>query len=415
MIDITKKEILENLTTYRFAVLTGLLALLVLISVIVSYGDYHLRMENYSILRPPADDPEKIILPPQPLSIFARGLDANTGRLYQLSALGVEVQSSQQSINRLFALFTVPDMLFIIRVMLALIAVLFSFDAVCGEKEQGTLKLMLAGHTRRSTIILGKLAGRYALVCVPFAFLFLAAATGVSLMGDVTAGFDYWARVAALLCAAALYIGAFLGVGTLISALVHRSPTSLTLGLGAWALLVFVVPDLGTSAARALSDVPPADRVEMENRLTAVRSIYEAIQAAKGGSRDMSRIMFQIREGNSQVFETYRPRLNRMIALSQALVRVSPSGALVFFVTEASNTGLSADLHLKDEIWAYIDRNFRRLAHLDPAPPEHFTLRTPALAEQLAGPALPDLIVLVAFPFVLAASALGAFMRYDPR
>ncbi|HTO95330.1 MAG TPA: ABC transporter permease, partial [Bacteroidota bacterium] len=287
MTDIIRKEILENLTTYRFAVLTGLLALLVAISVIVSYGDYHIRVENYGILRPPASDPEKIILPPQPLSIFARGLDANTGRLYQLSALGIEVESSQQSINRLFALFTVPDMLFIIRVMLALVAILFSFDAVCGEKEQGTLKLMLAGGTGRATIILGKLAGRFALVFLPFGLMFVAAAVVTALMGDVNAGADYWQRIAAILAGAALYVGAFLAAGTLISALVHRSPSSLTLGIGVWGLFVFVIPDLGTTAARAVSEVPPADRVEMENRLTAVRSIYEAIQAAKGGTRDM--------------------------------------------------------------------------------------------------------------------------------
>ena len=415
MTDIIRKEILENLTTYRFAVLTGLLALLVAISVIVSYGDYRIRMENYNILRPPADDPSKIILPPEPMSIFARGLDANTGRLYQLSSLGIEVESSQQSINRLFSLFTVPDMLFIIKVMLALVAILFSFDAVCGEKEQGTLKLMLSGHTGRAAIIMGKLAGRYALVFVPFAVLFLVAATAISLAGDVPSGADYWWRVSAILVSAGLHVGAFLAAGTLISSLVSRSPSSLTLGLGVWVLLVFVVPDLSTTAARAISDVPPADRVEMENRLTAVRAIYEALQAAKGGARDMSRIMYQIREGNSQVFETYRPRLNRMIALSQGLARVSPSGALVFFVSEAANTGISTDLHIKDEIWAYIDRNIKRFAGLDPEPPEHFNFRRPALAEQLAGPALPDLIVLVAFPFVLTACALGAFMRYDPR
>ncbi|HTO93616.1 MAG TPA: hypothetical protein VMM80_04570, partial [Bacteroidota bacterium] len=126
-------------------------------------------------------------------------------------------------------------------------------------------------------------------------------------------------------------------------------------------------------------------------------------------------IMFQIREGNSQLFETYRPRLNRMIATACGLARVSPSGALVLFMTETAGTGLSADIHLKDEVWAYIDRNIGRFARLDPAPPEHFALRTPSLAEQLAGPALPDLIVLTVFPFLLAAAAFAAFMRYDPR
>jgi ABC-type transport system involved in multi-copper enzyme maturation permease subunit len=146
MIGIVKKEILENLATYRFYVLTGLMFTLMLISIIVSYGDYHLRVENYNVLRPTAQETNKIILPPEPLSIFAKGLDANVGGLYQLGPLGVEVQPNQQSINRLSSLFSIPDKLFVIKVVLALIAVLFTFDAVCGEKEQGTLKLMLAGR-----------------------------------------------------------------------------------------------------------------------------------------------------------------------------------------------------------------------------------------------------------------------------
>jgi hypothetical protein len=153
----------------------------------------------------------------------------------------------------------------------------------------------------------------------------------------------------------------------------------------------------------------------MQNRLAAVQSIYETLQAAKSGQRDMSRIMVQIREANSHEFETYRPRLNGLIDLTKAIVRASPSGALVFLVTETANTGLSTDLHLKDEIWMYIGRNFKRLAHVDKEAPEHFALRSPSLGEQLAGPALADLALLVIFPVVLVSLTIGAFMRYDPR
>ena len=325
------------------------------------------------------------------------------------------MQSNQQSINRLFSLFTVPDMLFVIKVILALVAILFSFDAVSGEKEQGTLKLMLAGRTPRASVVMGKLAGRFALVFVPFAVLFLAAAISVSLLPDVPAGGEYWGRLAVILLASGLYVAAFLSAGTLISSIVHRSPTSLMLGLALWVFLVFVVPEMGATIAEAARGVPPADRIEMQNRLAAVQSIYEALQAAKEGQRDMSRIMVQIREANSREFETYRPRLNALIDLTKAIVRVSPSGALVFLMTETANTGLSTDLHLKDEIWVYIDRNFRRLSHIDSEVPEHFTLRTPSLGEQLAGPALADAVLLVIFPVLFAALAIGAFMRYDPR
>jgi len=416
MIDIVKKEILENLATYRFYVLTALMSAMILVSIIVSYGDYHLRAENYDILRPGPKESDKIILPPEPLSIFARGLDANAGRLYQLSARGIEVQPSQQSINRLSSLFSVPDMVFVIKVILALVALLFSFDAICGEKEQGTLKLMLAGRTRRASLVLGKLAGRFILVFAPFLVLFVIASATVSLLPDVRAGGTYWLRLAIILAGAALYVASFVALGTLVSSLSHRSSTSMMLALAAWVLFVFVVPNMGVTVAQAVSDVPPADRVEMQTRLAAIQSIYQTLQDNKNArEKDYSRIMFQIRESNNHLFQTYRPELNRLIELTRAIVRFSPSGAFAFFATELANTGLSRDIRMKDAIWMYIDRNFNRFGGLEKGQVEQFQFRPDSPGEQLSGVALPDAVLLLLVPVLLVALTIGLFMRYDPR
>lgn len=416
MIEVMKKEILENLATDRFYVLTGLMFTLMLISIIVSYGDYHLRVENYNVLRPTAQETNKIILPPEPLSVFAKGLDANVGRLYQLGSLGVEVQPNQQSINRLSSLFSIPDMLFVIKVVLALIAVLFTFDTVCGEKEQGTLKLMLAGRTKRASVVLGKLTGRFLLVFLPFMILFMAASIVVSLLPDVAAGMEYWCRLAVIILASALYVASFVALGTLVSSFVNRSSTSVMLGLAVWVLLVFVVPNLGATVAQSIGDVPPSDRVEMQNRLASIQSIYETQQMMKNArEKDYSRIMFQIREANVHLFETYKPRLNRLIGITKALVRISPSGAFAFLMTEIANTGLSRDIQVKDEIWMFIDRNFKKFGKLEKGQVEPFQFRPTSLREQVSGVALADAMLLLFVPAVLVLVTMGAFMRYDPR
>jgi ABC-type transport system involved in multi-copper enzyme maturation permease subunit len=416
MMDIVRKEILENLTTYRFYVLTGLLFSMMLISIIVSYGDYHLRVENYNILRPGPKESDKVILPPEPLSIFARGLDENAGRLYQLSFRGIQVQPNQQSINRVSSLFSLPDMLFVIKVILALIALLFSFDAVCGEKEQGTLKLILAGRTRRAFIVLGKLTGRYLLVFAPFTVLFLISSIVVSLLPDVRAEGEYWIRLAVILIGSALYVAAFIAVGTLISTLVHKSSTSMMAGLAAWVLLVFVVPNMGATVAQAISDVPPADRVEMQQRLSTIQSVFETQQQMKNAKeKDYSRIMFQIREANNHLFQTYTPEVNRLINLTRTIVRCSPSGAFAFLVTEMANTGIERDIRIKDAIWMFVERNFKRFGGLEQGSPEQFQFRPSSPGEQISGVALPDALLLLIMPAVLVVLAVGSFMRYDPR
>ncbi|MEW6510120.1 MAG: ABC transporter permease subunit [Bacteroidota bacterium] len=417
MITIWRKEIQENITTYRFFVLTGLLFVLVVVSLIVSYGDYQLRMENYNVLRPQGSEAQKIILQPQPLSIFAKGLDANLGRLYTLSALGVEVHSSQQSINRLFSLFTVPDMLFVIKVLLAFIAILFSFDAISGEKEMGTLKLMLASGAKRAEIVAGKLFGRFTLVFVPFALLFLATAILVSLLPDVSASPEYWAGIGLIGGASAVYVLLWTATGMFASALVHRSAVAMVLGLGIWTLFVFVVPNLGVTVAQSISDVPPGDRVEMESRLTAIQSIYETLQRVKvtHEERDFARIMTQIHEANSHLFEQYAPRLNKLVGLTRGIVRLSPAGALGLFVTEVAHTGLSEDQRLKSAVWLYIDRNFKRLGGLEKGPVDQFRLEPMPIADILGGSTLADTIVLILFCAGFIGLATWRSLTYDPR
>jgi ABC-type transport system involved in multi-copper enzyme maturation permease subunit len=417
MIEIITKEIRENLATSRFSVLTGLMFILMAISVFVSYGDFHQRMENYNILRPAPTEQNKIILPPEPLSIFAKGLDANAGRLYTISTIGIEVESNQESINRLFALFTVPDFLFVIKVVLALIAILFSFDAVSGEREQGTLKLILTGRVSRISIVLGKFAGRFLLVFAPFLVFSLMSAIIVSLLPDVTAGTEFRERFLLILIASGLYVAAFTAIGVLMSSLVPRSATALALGIAAWVLLVFVIPQLGAATARTIRDVPPGDRIEMESRLASIQSIYEELQAAKAnpGQGERSRISKRIREASGHLFDVYRPKLNGLIDLTRDLVRASPSGALGLFVTEMTNTGIGRDLDLKDAIRLFIDRNLDRLAGLVNEPAEQFQLRSPTPGEQLAGTALADAVLLLLAPLVFITCAVGAFMRYDSR
>jgi ABC-type transport system involved in multi-copper enzyme maturation permease subunit len=417
MKSVFRKEILENITTYRFYVLTALLLVLMIVSLIVSYGDYRLRMENYNVLRPQGSEVNKIILAPQPLSIFAKGLDANIGRLYSLSALGIEVHSSQQSINRLFSLFTVPDMLFVIRVILAFIAVLFSFDVICGEKEQGTLKLMLASGAKRGETIAAKLLGRFVLVFVPFALLFFAGAVIVSLLPDVAAGTTYWGGIALIGAASAIYVMIWIALGAFVSTLVHRSASAMVLGLAFWVVFVFVIPNLGVTVAQSVRGVPPSDRVEMENRLAAIQSIYETLQRVKatGDQRDFARIMTQIREANSQQFEQYMPKLNGLIALTRGIVRLSPAGAVELFVTDIGRTGLSEDLRLKNAVWLYIDRNFKRLGGIEKDPAELFRFEDQSFGAIFAESSFVDSGILVVFCAGFVLLALWRFLRYDPR
>jgi len=70
------------------------------------------------------------------------------------------VDSKYES-NPVFSIFGALDLTFIVKIILSLFAILFTYDAIVGEKEKGTLKLTLSNNVPRDRLILGKVIGGF--------------------------------------------------------------------------------------------------------------------------------------------------------------------------------------------------------------------------------------------------------------
>ena len=57
---------------------------------------------------------------------------------------------------------------FVTAVLLSFMGILFTFDAISGEQERGTLRLMLANSISRNTVICGKFLGAFFSISIPF-------------------------------------------------------------------------------------------------------------------------------------------------------------------------------------------------------------------------------------------------------
>ena len=60
------------------------------------------------------------------------------------------------------------DFLFLVGTVFSLLALLFTFDAVAGEREAGTLRITLANSLPRDLFLWSKLIGGYIVFVVPF-------------------------------------------------------------------------------------------------------------------------------------------------------------------------------------------------------------------------------------------------------
>ncbi|HCO94648.1 MAG TPA: hypothetical protein DIU00_11975, partial [Phycisphaerales bacterium] len=214
---IIKKEILSNLLSYKFSIITILSTILILVSILVMYGDYLLAMDNHDILRKESGEHSEII-PPTPLGIFAKGLDENLCRSWQLKGVGVEISSEQQkSLNDLFKLFTAPDLLYVIKVILSLCAMLFAFDMICGEKETGTLRQSLSYRLKRPILITGKWIGGFTSFILPFFIAVLLGTIFVTLSAMVDMDAQDWTKLGLFILSSVIYLAVFFSLGLLIS------------------------------------------------------------------------------------------------------------------------------------------------------------------------------------------------------
>lgn len=156
------------------------------------------------------------------------------------------------------ALFTVgsPD-IGILRVdrfvglLAPLLGLAFAFDAVNGERSEGTLPRLLAQPIYRDDVINGKFAAGMAVIgLVLVSVVTLIAGFGILRLGIVPHSGEV-ARLVAWVLVTFLYVGLWLSFGLLLSVLIRRAATAALIGFGVW-FLVAVLGDLITTIVTGL-------------------------------------------------------------------------------------------------------------------------------------------------------------------
>jgi ABC-type transport system involved in multi-copper enzyme maturation permease subunit len=412
---VARKEIVGNLLSYKFTIVILLMVLLVATSLFVMYRDFAARTADYQVIRPDPGAPIAVV-PPNPLSIFAKGLENAMTRSYEIGVIGVDVRAGQSSGNVIYEFFPAPDFLYVVRVVLSLVALLFGFDQISREREQGTLKLLVGSPVSRARILAGKWLGNFLSLAVPFLLITLLGAAVLQFDPAARFSADQFGRFGLIVALSVLYLAFFLSLGMLVSALTRRAATSVIILLFAWALLVFVLPNLGTLAARQFVQVPSVQALTEKREQTWTREILLGI--AKGA--DLGEHWRTIARENDRLEEDYRLRFARLVRLARNINRISPAASLLDAATEIAGTGIDSESRLKAEIVRYKNSIIEsiiadRLADRREARYPAFTDRPRSVGEVLAGGGLFDAAWLAVFNILAFALAYAGFVRTDVR
>ena len=461
---IAKREIYDNLNSLRFALTTVLLLGLMLINAIVHLQEHPVRMQKYHdaatkslnrlrdrthLYQIAQEGPGYLYKKPSSLHFCADGgedflADNVDGGFYAWATNDLagfwQLDYMPATLNRKNIR---PDTIkidwgFVIGYVLSLIAILFTFDSISGEREQGTLRLTLANSVPRHTVLIGKFLGALVSISVPFTLAILMNLLVISTASEVQLGTDAWSRLGIIFFIAMLYLCLFLALGLLVSSRVRQSAASLVILLLLWVTFVVFMPSTLASIASGFSASMTYDEFNERaiQRVNELRAEYDArlqdIHPAKKMELGGEYVIKDVTE-RERLSHEYLTQQHAQIQLARSVTRVSPVVLVQHLLEVFAGTGFERHQQFVENVQRYAREYREFVTDMDRADPEslHIIGTYAGMSKKPISPeAIPtfedtlslgrdfnaaavDLLLLTLFFVVLFSGAFLAFVRVE--
>ena len=457
---ITKRELYNNLNSLRFALTTVLLLALMVTNAVRHTREHPKRVQQYhnavtesmNRLTAIADDslyelarqgPGTFYKKPSPLHFCAEGgetsLPDRVGSSYDRRRFWrLKYPDANINMMNLGPDVSHIDWTFIIGYILSLIALIFTFDAISGEREHGTLRLTLANAIPRHTVLIGKFLGALISTTIPFMLAMLVNLLILSTSSAVHLNAQAWGRLCIILFIALLYTCLFLALGLLVSARVQRSAVSLVILLLTWVTFVVFMPSTLASLARGFSSSMAS--YEYEERYgqdhTALRGTWRYAWRQSNDER-----MLRIRGGWHIKMVASKERLDAeyltfkitQVQRARAITSISPAVLLQYLLEAFAGTGLDQHQQFIENVQRYAREYREFVVDMDRGDPEslHIMGVREGISQKPIDPeavprfedtrnlsrdfntAATELLLLTLFVMVLLAGAYLAFVRVE--
>ncbi len=478
-----KKEIAENIQNYRFLLALVLCLIVIPLGFTVSQKDYADRrlvydeaVRDYEQTRATAGDLMRnggaAFRPPSPLSLLSGGVEMVLPNSVEtrgyITEGGAEVQfnNNRRLDNPFLSLFGRLDLSFIVTTVMAVLVMIFTFNAVAGERERRTLAQIMANPVPRPMLITAKMAAGSSLLAAAFiagilAGVLLTAALGLSPFAQPGVFGPFAIGIGASL----VFLLVFYNLGLLISGLTRNSLSAMVTVLSVWVGLAMILPKGSVVLAKLILPVKSQQVIDLEKnqvRLQNDRDIYADLQQltqTTPGIKDMSMDeFFKALRAKSPAVEAFKKvqadrkaeftaRLDadldkidaeferqrgRQAALARNLSRLSPVSCLVHFMAELAGTGFAEErqwLETRSRFKQILDREiaikltalaFKNITlssyrGIDLKAPAPKLPAEPVPLERRLAAGWVDMALLGIYGVLFFAGAYVVFLRYDVR
>lgn len=450
---LVRKEIKNNLLSLRFGLATMGVLIIVLGSLYIRIDDYTQSVLDYRANIDGAREALRqswwwdfqwdgifVERPVQPLSVLITGVERNPdmrARVFEKSRPLIRPAGSIDR-NPLTTLSSPVDLMFITGIVLSLLVLVLSFDAISGEREQGTLKLLLSFPVPRSTLLFGKWLGGLITLSIPFVLSYLCVAIWILLSSKVKFSGAEWLAFLLIGIASLVYIAWMFSASLLVSCWFRNSASSMCMLLFLWVLLVLIVPNISPYLAANLVPVESVQSVQFKGMKTAkelqaeedkgLQAIQEKYKIARWWRHEkgwlegvdlVSSTCQRQRQATRAVVDNREAKVQEQTALAQAIGRLSPFASYAHIVTTLAWTGPEFGKHLLTAMREYEERlgtlttqGMKEGLSFGPERIPYFHYQAPPVARRFMM-ALMDWILLAAGTIVFFLGAYVSFVKRE--
>ncbi len=383
------KELLANLLSLRLSFAFLILVPLVIVSVYILCNDYAQRKRDYDAKVPLHIQTAHTSIitvdrPPTPLMALVGGSTVTTGNTVRLSYHDAPRIKGGFDHTPIYYIFLRTDYVFIIGIVMSLLALIFSYDSISGEREHGTLRLVMSNSVPRDVVLLSKWIGGYLSALFPAMIALLLGIIVFTLHPAVALTTTDWWVIFLLLVIACIYLGIFFSLGVLISVVSPTTGNAATRCLFVWLLFVLIIPNMAPHIARRFVPTPPIQEMERQyDRILAEIAEKRNADHRKWSPRlsntepvtwdEFIRIRARVREKIEEIerfhlteqrdtfrrmANNYSNTLQRQMRLGRILSACSPYAVFVGVATVLSSTDSESQLAFLQMVRQYEDDYF---------------------------------------------------------
>ncbi|MFH1941674.1 MAG: ABC transporter permease subunit, partial [bacterium] len=366
------KEIADQVHKLRFlltASITILLFLACSISFLLQYRQISVEYESPQQLAKSTLENDNLTLDrfvrsdfsilqrPQPLWFCVDGgsdMLPNEFRVGSMYFQEIYPSFHQSRANPLLEKIGTADWVFIITLFISFTAFVLSYDGFSGEKEDGTLRLILSNSIPRHQVLIGKFLGIFFTALIPLIAGQLLSTIIIQFSNLVILQGADWLRIILVAFLSWLFIGVIICVGLFISALTHRSSTSLVVILFVWIMMTIFIPRSSGTLSQVFYDLPRREEINQQ----ANRALTDAYEKMRHVDRyyskiDRARMQVDALKLRAQIRLNYRHQKFEQIKLAMSLARISPVSTFQYAAESIAAVGLTYHKHLLDRLIVY--------------------------------------------------------------